>query len=868
MSTPQAQGVSPSPSVGSRDPPRLCGRQVHIDHDQGDIFWEAVGPIAKTWTSLGPRINARVLQRAGKDVAFSIHMFMAGKSVQTAAPRVLFCLDDEEIQQILRADRALNEGLRSFRPPIEIGFWNNLPEMLGGDALSTDQMQYGSLASSASPYGVWAADVEPVLGSRLYVACRDGGPPRMATAGPVFSYGGRFFQTTARHVFYGQKQSSGQAGAPKDIASSHSPKVCHESTTLQYDGESQDLCLGKGKEPEIPRDAFYIGEALVRTTDEAQHTTDCALIEVCASNTVDPNLVSYDPSDSSKKLRVTRPADMAKLRPGAAVIVATSSGPVCGTLLTTLAYIKSESERHSVAVYPVMLDAQMELSPGDCGSLVVLLRGEEVHMLGHILFGHPNIAFAYFLPINNIVEHMAAVLTPLIPDEKVSLQLGSCPQDTPTHSGRTEFASPRFYKDLEESVMPKTRRVRGMLGKLVDKLGYTRAMIKMSGEKHEETPRVTLSSFEELFFGKLPPELRDQVIDYLTFREAMNLRHVSTKFRAAVSMNGRAISRRFLVKNPLPPLAQSLYPHPSPDLNHIHMVGHCHAVAWRLADHIVQWLRRDMFLYGSRFQKQQFQPKKVRMKQRLLPSLLLLGRFFETCRGCLEEWAREEIGAGNVSQEITFKFERHIISSCSDELLLQTQDVALILVTYLRRAMRPSSKYGTVERTLRHGSVKPLPDAEIAAVICYGGLEAMVDILDLEGLDKKVAAVRDYCAPLTQPTQAMSRWAPWRSKDTSHGSLARSNGNTSVGAETKSSRTIDLHGLLPHLPKMDDIWRPMAQAVLVERGVVKGSRDLNSFEVALKELIRESETRADVLYMNGHDLWHALSDSEQRQRSR
>ncbi|KAK3356565.1 hypothetical protein B0T25DRAFT_136827 [Lasiosphaeria hispida] len=193
----------------------------------------------------------------------------------------------------------------------------------------------------------------------------------------------------------------------------------------------------------------------------------------------------------------------------------------------------------------------------------------------------------------------------------------------------------------------------------------------------------------------------------------MNLRHVSLRFRAAVSVNGFAISERFLGNSPLPPLARKLYPHPLPDLAHIHMdggtlprggleIGRPHGSVAEERDVSVR----------IPVPKAAVSTKEVRMKQRLLLSLLLLGRFFGVCHDFLEERAQNEadVDAGIEENLIIFPFERQLMADCNDGLLLQTQDVALVLVTFLRQTMRPPSKYGSVERVLRHGLVKLPPD--------------------------------------------------------------------------------------------------------------------------------------------------------------
>ncbi|KAK0729611.1 hypothetical protein B0H67DRAFT_2977 [Lasiosphaeris hirsuta] len=858
------------------DPSRLCGWPIHFDSERGKTFWEPLGPVAEAWSVLGPRINARAQALAEHSAAFSIHMVMVGTSVQDAVPNVVFCVSDGTLQQALHSDSLLNDIIGACHPQIETDFCHNLPRLLAQDAPLVDLPEYDYLASSATPYPVWATEAEPRIGARLYVACRDGGPPRRATAGPVFSDGHQLYLITVRHLFNRQESTSSEMSSFQldlDMDDSDADDMGDSGQGSGYlvageTGYHQELAItsldtpsassdndspsslveeyqqpAKEKDPEIPRGAVYIGNALSETVEGVQRAIDCALIEVQASNPDDLNLISYDPSDSSKKIRVTKSADMTKLLPETPVIIATSSGPVRGTVLTTLAYIKPQFQLQSIAVYPIVTNDDMELEFGDCGSLVVQIRGDEAHMLGHILFGHPDTAVAYILPIDTILTMMTEVLN----------QIPSLPPGPWAPSARTEFASRKFYNDLKQPLITKKQRRRDQLGKLVSRMKSTHTLKK---NRRKERLKARKYSFEELFF-QLPPEIRDQVIQCLNFQNSMSLRQVSSRFRAAVSVNSSAISRRFLVSNPLPPLARTLYPHPSPDLTHIRMVGHCHAVAWRLADHIVWWLIKYMYL----LKKEQHEALKVRMKQRLLPPLFLLGRFFEMCRAFLKKESLEEMGARNQEVSITFPFEKQIMGGCSSELLLQTQDAALVLITFLRAAMRPASKYGFLERIIRYGRVEPPSEREVAVALYYGGLEKITDVLDFTSLDKKTTAIRTYCKSLQQPTvQATQEIQAADDGSGLHGAEGPSGCSSSGSSATKTRRQVHLPSIISRLPDLDQTWRPSAEALLKERNVIRRRRDIKSYEVVLKELIVEGETRADRLYRQGHDLWHALSD--------
>ena len=933
---PEPRPLRPRSSSAAWDnPSKLCGRRCCRCPVLNKIIYEPVGAASEAWSLLGPHLSARARALASTEATFSIHMAMVGDSEQNAAPYVIFCVEDGDLQTALRDDGILNDLLGEY-PEIAIGFSPNLPQHLADDvsddASSVEHHQGGELPSDAVgeghgivmspssnppqhlpqdmssaglhqdgtqaapviPYHVWATDANPRIGIRFYVQPRNGGPCRMSTGGPVFRHGERTYQTTVRHVFFRSEQPQTASAQPSfqfdldmddsdaeddDSPGTRSPDLGSEVSYHSEQDESpgtpftpfssyaspspmeglevdyHDLNMGR-----IPQGAVHIGNAVPETVEGVQRAVDVALVEVNVGDS-DPNIICFDPFDSTRRMRVTRPVDfpvdLTEERDWRApVVVVTPGGPVCGRLLQTVAYIKPRHQREFLEVYPLILEEGMELEAGYCGSVVVLIRNDEALMLGHVVFGHPDTNVAYILPMQGIVRDIARALH-LRSNHEISLHHGG---GLPIRlqeawNFRTEFASPQFYRELGEDVMPAAHKLHGLIkavGKLEKKVTdsartFLRKMVRT------DAVSVANQSFADLFF-QLPPEIRDQVICHLNFREAISLRHVSQRFRSEVTVNGSAISKRFLVSNPLPPLARSLYPHDSPDLAHIDMVGRSHAVAWRLADHVVQWLRNDILLYGSRFQQEAFQPRKVRMKQRLLPSLLVLGRYFDLCRDSLEEEAQGKTGYRNAP--IAFAFERRMMGALTDELIFQTSDVALVLVGFLRRTMRPPSKYGAVERTLRLGRTRPPSNQEIAAVLYHGGLETMTAILDLEALDKKETAIRAYC---TTPQPRKAAWLD-EPEDTSEDSP----GGLGAGEQRQQ---LDLRALLPRLPDLDRVWRPCGEAVLRERGAIRGPRDLNTFPVIMRDLLHAGETSADRLYRQGHDLWHALSDREKRGRA-
>ncbi|KAK0614650.1 hypothetical protein B0T14DRAFT_312155 [Immersiella caudata] len=883
--------TSPNTSLEWMARSQLCGRQVYFDPRRGMTFWEPAGLLAEAWPVLGPLVSTRTQALALRlpAAAFSIHFAMIGESPQTTTPNVVFCLEDDALREAIRNDGRLRDIMSSTFPPIELHFCPNLPKLLAADApeVQLQPPQNANAIPSGPPYGVWTTAAGPKVGTRIYVAGRNGGSPRIATAGVVFRHGDTTIQTTVRHVFFPLDTTSAALTNPSfssdlvledsddddeddpcsstgestndelvegDEQDGRSPQATPNTSFSAQESSPFDIEIGhapeNGKAPEIPRDATRIGSALRHTVEGAQRAVDCALVEVQAGENADPNFFSYDPFDPTRGFRVTKLANIKNMPSGAPVLVATPTGLVKGALGTTLAYFKPKYQRESLAAYPLTLDAGMALKEGDCGSVALHIQAEEVSLLGHVVFGHPGIV--YILPIDLLFEDMARVLR--LRPEEIQLHPG------PPHARnvRTEFASRKFFTSMGEPAMPRRRPLRGLLRKVGEKMdsARTRALVVM--ERRKGVVEFTYS-FHHLFF-RLPPEIRDEVVNCLEFRDAMSLRRVSRSFRHAVSVNGLGISKRFLDENPLPPLALQLYPHAAPDLAHVHMVGHRHSVAWKLADHVVQWLRQEMYLCGSRHQQVHFRPKKVRMKQRLLPSLLLLGRFFELSYDAIED-ARREHGEEVKEGPLYFPSEGRVTGGCSNELVVQTKNIALIFVNFLERALSPPSKHGTAERALRnlrHGSPfssKPLAKEEIAAVLYHGGLGHIVEVLDLGSLEGKTAAVRAYCDSPTLPPVPPT------------GDAASPNRRTGLDTGQVAAKTslLRLRKLLPRLPRLEHIWQPPDEGVTGTRNTAVAQAQRRA--AVMRELVQEDDTIADGLYREGgHDLWHALSDMERSRR--
>ncbi|ORY62086.1 uncharacterized protein BCR38DRAFT_305195, partial [Pseudomassariella vexata] len=362
---------------------------------------------------------------------------------------------------------------------------------------------------------------------------------------------------------------------------------------------------------------------------------------------------------------------------------------------------------------------------------------------------------------------------------------------------------------------------------------------------HLDLPKKkTKTTFEVLFFN-LPPEIRDQIIRLLPFRSAMNLRQVSTKWRAAVSSNASAISKLFLVRNPLPSLAQTLYPNLNQDMQYIQEVGHRHGVASRLAAHIAKWLSQEFYLHKSREQQHHFQSTKRHIQQRLVPSLFAAFHFFEMYPKHLLQHNRSHERHDSLLRRhdvAEFQFERASMEFYSNDILLQTHEIFDIIINFVRRLLSPPSYYGFWERSLR-GYLKKAPrDQVYAAILCLGGLDVVVQLANISDVMQRRSAVDRFYASLPRTKKSTPAVQSTFRAEVSrlfHHKAKPAAGSDKTGSivPMRGLGEDDLRLLLPLLPALNDSWHHTAEALLLEKMVVGSRGDIKNYTQMLTELI-------------------------------
>jgi len=869
MSSPPPTSTEPchrellAPKEKWLNPEASCGQVLYSY--SGVHFWEPRRRAAQTWSHLGPRILEIIEGLQINDEVVSMHIAMVGMSEKASSPRILLCSKSPDLLQRLyiAIDSA---GVMNKYPSVGIDACSNPPVPLTGN---------GRLARRD---GVWATRVGLRFGRQIYMYESDADAPRVATAGWILPFAGRFYQVTAVHIY-------NNAEGHQELSLESDPNQ-GDSDGESMDGEVENQNAPEPERPDWtpPADASFIGKIV-----HSRSNLDYALIELSEVPQEDLNVVAYG-EYGAMKVVVGNIGRIEIRPPDTPVVVVTSSGSLNGRLSVIPCFIKPVGQTKFQTVYPVRMDGNNVLRPGDSGSGVVDIRTAEI--LGHIVSAHRGTHLAYIAPMHEIMEDIRKQPTEARsgkPEKPSKLQaaihefrswpwLPTPPWTDPHYL--TEFSSQQFFRLEVGHEKPKRLRAKGSYVAVRERLSRLR-LPDINKLKRLQT---TNTSFEAHFFS-LPGEIRDMIIKQLPPRSAWSLRQVSRAWRAEVSINAQAISHLFTHRHPLPPLAREIFKvsspdekadnenkRPPPDLLVIEEVRRRHEVISRLAFRMSRWLGREIFQCKSAHQWREFKAQKRQMIQRrLIPPLFAIFHFLDRySASILEHCSSKNINSfqypaeadavallpassrtpthdknetvlrlafkqvvndrkysrKNTSTQVKdaqpcYEFEASIMKLFPDDILTQSHMAFCILMQYLQYLLRAPSYQSSLELVVR-GHLRPkhhqhLDDRAHATILCVGGLNAITQFADVTSLDRRRVEVDKFLEEaLANP-------------------------------------------IVYKLPEFNNIWRPTAETVLVERGIFKGRRDITNYSESLTRLVRSRNEMADELYQD-HALWHSLCD--------
>ena len=386
-------------------------------------------------------------------------------------------------------------------------------------------------------------------------------------------------------------------------------------------------------------------------------------------------------------------------------------------------------------------------------------------------------------------------------------------------------------------------------------------------------------------YRALPTELQIQVISFLPLQDVLNLRLAGKSWHSLVTLNEVPIVRYHLEQN-IPAYARRLYPiNDASELNFHYLCGLWHRlhVAAKLSFFISEYVTKDIFLYRTEAQRINFAGQYERMRRRLIPLLFTMFHFFETYRKLHLEHIAEHGGYGLKREPYTMNpIEKKIMDMYDDQTLLRVHEVFPLVISSFCRRLRPPTYVGRVERSLR-GYIREKPSEDIhVAILCVGGLRQVERLWEIKGYNSRRSAVDTWYHSLTKDTPAESSAKPRRSimsfgrkKSTSgesrdaHASRdhhrssfsslhrTRSPSGSFDGSEyavdpnwifhtsLSAGMPMDLlerdqaQAVLNDLPVLQQIWQVTAEALVLERKIVKQPLDIKRNQQVMFDLIRE-----------------------------
>lgn len=379
-----------------------------------------------------------------------------------------------------------------------------------------------------------------------------------------------------------------------------------------------------------------------------------------------------------------------------------------------------------------------------------------------------------------------------------------------------------------------------------------------------------------------------------------------------VTMNELPIVR-YQLKHAVPAYAKRLYPVNDAsgyDLHYLCGLWHRLHVAAKLAGRMCDWCTKEIFLRTTKEQVAAFAAQRERIYRRLIPLLFTLFHFFENYRRLHLQFIQEH-GYGVERSPYTLNpIEVQIMNMYDDRTLLKVHQVFPMVVASFCRQMRPPSYVGRVERTIR-GYLREKPADEVnVSVLCLGGLRQVLRLWEVKGYNTRVGSVEAWYSDIkgpkesTKPAEAISKDAKprrgimslgrkrstWHVRDAaksddappplpSRGSLERvPTMRDSINASPRHSLVFrtslaagmpmdrlepeQTHQLLSDLPALQRLWLTTAEALILERGIVKRPVDIKRNAQVMLDLIKEDGVVEEDIWWYGMGATQSIRPPE------
>ena len=373
--------------------------------------WETKGPARAAFDDVAPKIKdylERSVEPISRWVTWSIYML--GKTPNSADPTIMFCCEvaahRKEVRNMVRESGLLNgyRGIKTGHMPRAPDFEQLIPLAPAGRLKSTEKVEIFA----------WQGSGSQCNGREIFV----GDFKTPATIGGVVKSRGKFYYTTAAHVFRGCERRAEGSAEDEDDEDNGIDIDGFDDSDFDSDGEvdsnsnatPEEVSSRLKEAPSLPKantsssgdtasDYMSLGNPFLSFPDESGPNPglDYALIEVSGSPEQQDNQV-FNPNFSSPERGMVAITALASpdLKETREILSAASGEYMTGILSGAPIYCRSPNSTQFTMNLNAVFD--LPLKVGDCGSWVV--DAQTGNLYGHIVAGSPGTGRAIVGPFD------------------------------------------------------------------------------------------------------------------------------------------------------------------------------------------------------------------------------------------------------------------------------------------------------------------------------------------------------------------------------------------------------------------------------------------------------------------------------------
>ncbi|KAI9788612.1 MAG: hypothetical protein M1816_006758 [Peltula sp. TS41687] len=363
--------------------------------------------------------------------------------------------------------------------------------------------------------------------------------------------------------------------------------------------------------------------------------------------------------------------------------------------------------------------------------------------------------------------------------------------------------------------------------------------------KEEEPPTLNHDPF-----GALPIEIQLKIVCNLSFDDILYLRQACKAVNQMIMTNEQTIVRDQILTK-VPPYIIKLYPPLGRmKLRFLAGLAHRQMVCKQLAELVADHIEKELLRLRTPRARKEFEPRKQRIRKKMVPMLFTLFHHFELFRSVYVE----HLVSHDTPMQPT-DWERETLRLYSSQDLLRAHMMYEFLCQCFALRLRPPTYAGRLERYFRgwHEHVEISNDS-VAKLIVIGGLREMARIWQIEDFNERLYKLEAWVVGLYSRANGSVRGIRYM-----YNSYARSLMTRMDWWHEEPYLTIPprqdlpmpilnreaLDYILAHLPPLWTIWYPAAERELIDRRVLRFIEDTPDQTQFLLELMRTDDEQVE-----------------------